>query len=93
MIEGETVKSGVARRLAEGFTCPIYKERVMQGFQTPCLFIEQGEVKQKNQLNGYVLREYGMIVHYYPQENSKTPYEDCAAAGNILAELLRIHSL
>jgi hypothetical protein len=90
---GETIKSAIAQKILNIFTpAPIiYKEKIYQGFITPCFFIWIINVTQTKLLMNSYTRDYLMNIRYHISEKDTKTYEKLALIGNtLLAELTKI---
>lgn len=89
-INGESVKSAIARRLIECFTVHegwdavppiVYKERIIQCFEKPSFFIWTLNTTQKKLMRNNYERVYSMNIKYHPKEDDLNIYENLDSIG------------
>lgn len=76
-IESETIKSAIAKMLANSFPDKtIYKNKVEQGMKRPCFFISQLNGMQEKESRNLYRRTYLMNIRYHKDNPTRTELDE-----------------
>lgn len=97
MVNGETIKSAIARKIVSSFKKTegevtyypnVYKETILQDLKLPCFFIQILNVEQNKIMNNLYEQIYEMNVRYHVERENLKTYETLSAIGLKLFEYL-----